>query len=311
VSSALLDLLAGTRVALTPDPMSSQFAIALVPDGNLIADGNLTGSDDPRPILLRADPSCLVYDRYRDALLVADAYSGAIIQIDGDRQRRIATIGSGGVVGTNRIGGLAITPYGTLFASRLGDGQAGAIFRVEPDGRVEALEQLPPRWWRGGLTYDANEHRLYSTQFMRSRSGPFDGAIVEIDLVTGASSIVADGFLHPIGIVKLGSTLVVTDARQRAVVLVEHVAGRGALRSPLADGIDRPDSICTCGLDSVLVTTFDDVTQRGTVRRIWLDGRMRVIAEGSWEPRGVATDGERVFVATRRAGRVVVYNLYF
>lgn len=292
--------------------MSSQFAIALEPDGNLIADGNLAGSDDLQPIVLRADPSCLAYDLYTDSLFVADSYSGAILRVDGDRQRRIATIESGGVVGTNRIGGLAITPYGTLFVSRLGYGQAGAIVRVEPDGRSEALEQLPPRWWRAGVTYDGHEHRLYSAQFMRSRSGSFDGAIVEVDLVTGATSLVLDGFLHPSGLAKVGSTLVVTDVRQCAVFGIELVGGRAVQRTMLAgDDPGRPDAICACGQDSVLVAVYDDVAGRGAVRRIWLDGRTRLIAEGAWEPRGIATDGERVFVSARRSGRVLVYHLYF
>jgi hypothetical protein len=47
------------------------------------------------------------------------------------------------------------------------------------------------------------------------------------------------------------------------------------------------------------------------VRRLWLDGHSRAIAEGAWEPRGVATDGERVFVATRRSGAILAFHLYF
>ena len=63
--------------------------------------------------------------------------------------------------------------------------------------------------------------------------------------------------------------------------------------------------------DSVLVTSYCDATGRGSVRRVWLDGQTRVIASGAWEPRGVASDGERVFVAVRRTGRVLVFPLYF
>jgi len=282
--------------------MSSRHAIAFC-DGNLIPDE----VEYQQPIQLRADPSCLAYDRQSDKLYVADAYGGAIFQVDGERQRRIATIEAGGVIGTDRIGGLAVSPHGTLFASRLGHGEASAVFRIEPDGRMEALQRLSPRRWRGGLAYDAADHALYATQFMRSRSGPFDGAIVELDLVTGESTMVADGLLHPVDLVKLGQTLVVTDARQCAVLRIEL----GGARRPvlLATEVDRPDSICVCGDDSVLVTTYDDATNRGTVRRIWLDGEAYIIAKGEWEPRGVATDGERVFVAVRRASRVMVFRL--
>lgn len=284
--------------------MSTQFAIAVPPDDE---------SRELQPILLRADPSCLAFDQQTQALFVADAYSGAIIRVDHQAgtvaQRRVATIDSGGVVATNRIGGVALAPDGTLFVSRIGYGQSGAIFRAAPGGPPEALARLPARPWRGGIVFA--DDRLYATQYVRSSSGPFDGALVEVDPATGSTSMLMDGFLHPVGIAKVGPTLVVTDARQRAVFRVGLAAGRAVLRLQLAADLDRPDSICPCGDDSVLVTSYDDVRCRGTVRRIWLDGHVRVIAHGSWEPRGVATDGERVFVAVRRTGSVMTFHLYF
>ncbi len=287
--------------------MSSQFAIAF-PDERPRSD------DELEPIVLRADPSCLGFDPHANVLYVADAYGGAIIRIEGESHRRIATIESGGVLGPNRIGGLAVTPHGTLYVSRLGYGQAGAVFRVAPGDRAEPLEtpssdSISPRLWRGGLAYDSSTHSLFSTQFLRSRSGPFDGAVVEIDLVTGTCAHVADGFLHPTGIVKLGPTLVVADGRQRTVTRIDLFEGRAIMRSRLAVGLDRPDAICALGLDSVLVTTYDDVTERGMVHRLWLDGRSEIVADGSWEPRGVATDGERMFVSVRRTGRVLVFRI--
>jgi sugar lactone lactonase YvrE len=270
-------------------------------------------SDDLEPILLRADPSCLAFDQRTDALYVADAYSGAIIEVDHrvGRQRRIATIDSGGVIATNRIGGLALAEDGALYVSRVGCGQAGAVFRVVPGHEPEPLAAIHPRPWRGGL---ATTHgTLYTTQFMRSSSGPFDGALVAIDLATGACSTLLDGFLFPTGVVALGANLVVADARHRAVFLVELAGGLAVSRLQLAADLDRPDAIAPCGEDSVLVTSYDEARSRGTVRRIYLDGHTptRVIAEGAWEPRGVATDGERVFVATRRTGAVLAFHLYF
>lgn len=264
--------------------------------------------EDHPPILVRADPSCLAFDPRSNALYVADAYGGAVVRVAGDTQRRLATIDSGGVIATNRIGGIAVAPDGTLFASRIGYGEAGAIFRFGADGRADPLPKVPSRPWRGGIVYD--DQRLYATQYQRSASGAFDGSIVEIDPISGTCSQVLDGFLHPTSIIKLGSILVVADARQRAVFRVSLAGGRGVLRLQLAGSIDRPDSLCPCTEDSVLVTTFDDVTGRGTVRRIGLDGQVRTVAHGPWEPRGVATDGERVFVAIRRTGRVLVFPLF-
>jgi len=260
-------------------------------------------------IPVRADAHGLAFDRRTHALYVADRYRGAIVRLDGDRQRRIATLDPGSVLGTDRIGALAITPYGTLFATRPGDGHAGGVFRIEADGQVEALDKLSPRVARLGITYDATEHALYTTQFLTSRRGAYDGSVVMIDLVTGEPSTVIDGFGKPLGIVKLGATLVVADARQRAVFRVDLVAGRAVRRLQLTAEIARPDSMCSCGPDAVLVTSFDEVAQCGAVRRLWLDGRTQTIASGAWEPRGVATDGERVFVAARRAGKLLVFRL--
>lgn len=262
--------------------------------------------DELRPIFVRADPNGLAFDRHAHALYIADSYTGSIICAAGDQQRRVATIDSGGAIG-ERIGGLAITPYGTLFVTRIGQGGAGAIFRVEPDGQIEEVGRLPPVFHRMGVTYDASEHALYTTQFRSGAHGASDGSIVMIDLLTRDASTVLDGFAKPVGIVKLGPTIVVADARQRAVFRVELVAGRAVMRLQLAGNIDRPDSLCAFGLDSVLVTSYDDQTKRGAVRRLWLDGRVWTIASGPWEPRGVATDGERAFVAMRRGGQVMTF----
>src|SRR5258705_2729510 len=108
---------------------------------------------DSIPIL--ADRTGLAYDRHAGVLYVADA-GGGILRVADDGHRRVATIDSGGVTARSRIGGLALTPYGTLYASRIGYGRAGAVFRIEPDGQLEALRGLAPQVWRLGVTYDAH-----------------------------------------------------------------------------------------------------------------------------------------------------------
>lgn len=260
-------------------------------------------------LYVRADPNGLAYDRRADALYVADTRGGAVVRVDRDQHRRIARIDRGGVVTGNRLGGLAAAADGTLYVTRLGAGRAGAIFRVERDGQVTELPELAPKFWRLGVSYDAEEHALYTTQYLKSTSGPFDGSIVRVDLDGGRVTSVIDGFVKPVGVAKLGSTLVVTDARLRAVFRVELVNGVAFSRTRLARDVDRPDSVCACDPYSVLVTSFDETTRRGSVRQLWLDGRTRVVASGAWEPRGVTSDGERVFVAARRTGRILVFRL--
>jgi hypothetical protein len=256
-------------------------------------------------ILLQGDPGCVALEP-SGTLLVGDAYGGAIVRIDGDYQRRLATIDSGGVVGNDRLGGLTVAPDGTVYAARIGNGQAGAIFRISADGRSEALANVPPKAWRGALAHDGTH--LYATQYFRSRSGAFDGSIVEVD-AGGTCSNVIDGFLHPTGLVAMAGQLVIADARQRAVFKVDVAGGRGVFRLQLSADVDRPDSLCACDYESVLLTSFDDEDGIGKLRRIWLDGKTKVIAQGPWEPRGVVTDGDRVFVATRRTGGVMVFDL--
>jgi hypothetical protein len=79
--------------------------------------------------------------------------------------------------------------------------------------------------------------------------------------------------------------------------------------SELATGIDRPDSIAACGVDAVVVTTYRAETGVGTVRKLWRDGTIGTVASGCWQPRGVASDGDRAFVSIRRGGRVLVFRI--
>lgn len=260
---------------------------------------------DLPPISVDADPNGLAFDHHAGSLYVADGRGGAIFRTDGDRPRKLTTIDPGGPA--NRIGGLAVTPYGTLYVTRLGPGH-GAIIRVDPDGRSEPLAKPSQRFWRVGVTYDAVDHVLYATQYLKSKAGYHGGAIEEIDLVDGHASTILDGFIKPVGVAKLGSTLVVTDAGARAVFRVDLVSGRAVRRATLADDLGRPDSVCACGLDAVLITTYDEATGRGALRRLSLGGASRVLASGVWEPRGVATDGSLAFVAHRRSGHVLVFR---
>lgn len=126
------------------------------------------------PYHIAGDPNGLAFDPHTDTLYAADARGGVVWGLDPTRQARVARIESDGVVTTQRISGLAVTPYGTLFVARLGHGRAGAVFRIEPDGQRTALEGIDARFWRLGLHYDAHEHVVYSTQFLKSRSGPFE-----------------------------------------------------------------------------------------------------------------------------------------
>jgi sugar lactone lactonase YvrE len=262
---------------------------------------------DVGAMFVRADPNGLAFDPATDVLYLADAKTGSVIALDGKREVRIARIPSGGVIAANRLGGIAVTPDGILYVARLGYGSAGAIFRVEPDGRVVEVGELPQRYWRLGVTYDAQRHSLYTTQYLKVLGAPCEGAVVEIELASGRATTILDGLMKPVGVVKLSEALVVSDAGSRALYRVDLADGRAAACIRLAPELPRPDSICTFDARSVLVTSYDEATRIGGVHRVGLDGDVHGIATGPWQPRGVASDGERVFVAARRAGRILVF----
>jgi hypothetical protein len=257
--------------------------------------------DDPAAISINADPHGIACGE-RGALYVADAAAGAILRITDERVDRVAGVDAG----AGRIAGVALAPDGTMFVTRVGP--AGAVFAIPAGGEAVALAKLPQQLWRLGLVYDATEHVLYATQFLMSKFGAHEGSIISVDLRSGQPSMLLDGFHQPIGIAKLGRTLIIADARMRAVFRVELVAGRAVSRYQLATTLDRPTSLCAAGGDSVLLASYDQPTQLGSVRRLWLDGRVEDIASGAWEPRGVASDRRRAFVTTAR-GQVLSFDL--
>lgn len=262
--------------------------------------------DDIAPILVRADPNGLAFEPATDCLFVADDRGRAIIRVSGERQARHAEIPSGGIVARNHLGGLALAPDGTLYAARLGYGRAGAVLRVTPDGAVSELPGLDPLRYRIGVALDPERRALYVTEFLRSRCRPFAGTVVRVELDSGRVTTVCDGFLKPVGIAVVGGALVVADKSLGSVALIRLVGDR-ALRTVIATGVPRPDAITAAGPDSVFVACNDEESATGMIFEVWLDGRIRFVARGPWEPRGLAYDGaDRLFVSARRTGRVVV-----
>lgn len=267
----------------------------------------LRGAPDLRPIIVHADPNGVAYDPYGEALYIADGNAGAVIRVRGETHERIATIPNEGVV-SDRLAGLAVIPDGTVFVTRVGYGTSGSVFRIEPDGTFAAITHLAPELYRCGITYDARQHVLYVTQFRRPRSGPIAGAVIEIGLLDNDVSPLVEGFVKPVGVARIGDTLVVADAGHRALFAVELRDGRVRAKRELARDLDRPDTLCALA-DSLLVTTYEPDRKLGALRRVWLDGTSRILAQGPWEPRGVDTDGRYAYVAARRASRVLVFEI--
>jgi len=261
--------------------------------------------DDLHAIEVPADPNGLAYDIGDDTLYVADG-GGAVLAIEHGHTRRVATVATTGCT-TNELGGIAVGPGGTLYVARLGHGRAGAILRITRRGAVSELPGLSPDVWRLGVVHDPGERALYTTQYDKTAVGACDGAVLRIDLSTGAIEPVIEGLGKPVGVAKLGATLLVTDARRCAVICGE-LTHRGARCTEIPLG-DRPDSIAACGVDSAVLTSYRPDAGVGSVHRLWLDGTIETLATGTWQPRGVASDGARAFVSVRGGGRLLVFPL--
>lgn len=201
-------------------------------------------------------------------------------------------------------GGIAVTPDGATYVTRLDPSRPDAVFRVGRDGQVEEVAGLSPRETRLGVAYHAPDHTLYVTQFRASGTEAAEGAVVALDLAAGQVTTVVRGLGKPIGVARVGKQLVVTDAKARIVYRI----AASALHI-LAHGIDRPDSVCAHGPHAVLVTTYNSASGMGAVRRIWLDGGVETLVTGPWEPRGIAANEEQAFVSIRRGGRILVVDV--
>lgn len=259
--------------------------------------------DDFESIAVPADPNGLAYDPRTATLYVADG-GGAVFAVAHGQARRIATIDAAGCV-ANQLGGIAVAPDGTIWVARLGHGHAGAIFEITPGGRMSQLPGLSPQAWHLGLTYDAAAHALYATRYDKRATGPCDGAVIRIDLATGAVTSVLADLCKPVGVARIGDELWVSDAR-RGTMLCATLGARGRVGSiTWLAGIDRPDSVAACS-DGVVLTTYDPETGIGSVCRVASAGAVTTLATGVWQPRGIACDGTHAFVAIRGAGQILV-----
>lgn len=254
--------------------------------------------DELPPLQLSGDPSALSYDHRRGVLYIAEGKSGTILALDGWQRTRLAMIESGDGIGSSRVGGLALAPDGTIYATRP---SPGAVFCIRDS--VEPIASLGPRWIRAGIVYDAASHALFTTQYL---DGGIEGLVARIDLETQETTAIACGFAQPVAIAKLGPTLVVADAKLATVYRVELVDGHAVYCAPLAEDIDRPTAVCAAGISSVLVATYDAQHARGAIRQVWLDGRHRTICSGTWEPSGIAATDDLVYIALRGERRVIV-----
>lgn len=254
--------------------------------------------EDLPPIHLSGDPCALGFDHRRGVLYAAEGKSGTILALDGWQRKRVTAIESGGGIGTARVGGLALGPDGTIYATRP---QPGTIFALGQ--HLELLDALAPRWLRAGLAYDESCHALYATQYLASGG---EGIVSRFDLDRRELVGIACGFCKPIGIAKLGPTLVVADAQLGALYRIDLEDGRATRCAPIAEGLDRPTAVCSAGKQGALVASYHDAHGWGAVRQVRLDGRIDTVAEGAWEPSAIVATDDHIYIAIARERTVLV-----
>ncbi len=263
---------------------------------------------EPAPRFVPSDVTGLAFDRRRGILCVADCQTGSLVQFDWVGRRWVTEIEVDGVISSTPLGAIAIAPDDSVYVTRQSYGGRGQIVRIRPDGKAEVIAALPRDMLRFGLAYDDETRGLYTTQYRKTIAGPVEGAIVHVDLATGDATTLVVGMAQPVGIAKLGSMFVVSDARARAVYRIDLREGRAEACVELLE-LDRPGALCARGRESVLVASYDDVVDAGSIHEVWLDGRRRIVARGTWNPRALATDGVRAYVAVRGADRLLEFRL--
>lgn len=259
---------------------------------------------------VQAEPNGLYYRVDEQKLYIADDDNNRVLVRDEDGATEVfAEIPNpSGDPGSDGLGDLDFAADGTLYLPRFGFGMPGlgAIFRVGPDGEAEALAGVNDEWRRVGLDYDDARGRLYVATYSRDADDVYTGWIASVDPVAGVETMIVGGLSKPVGIAVLGDTLFVGDQSQRQLFKLDLKAAAPAL-TLVSDEFESLDLMATTPDGALLVLSYDTANSTGRVYRVTGDGTISTVAEGDWEPRGIAFDGvSRIFVSARDTQQIVV-----
>ncbi|PCC74759.1 Sugar lactone lactonase YvrE [Nannocystis exedens] len=264
----------------------------------------------PYRIDVQAEPNGLYYRADEQRLYIADDDDNRVLVRDEDGEIEVfADIPNpSGDPGSDGLGDLDFAADGTLYLPRFGFGMPGlgAIFRVAPGGTPEALAGVDAEWRRVGLDYDDARGLLYVATYSRDADDVYTGWIASVDPVAGVETMIVGGLAKPLGIAVLGDTLFVGDQARRQLFKLDLKAAAPAL-TLVSDEFESLDLMETTADGALLVLSYDTANSTGRVYRVTQDGAISTVAEGDWEPRGIAFDGVgRIFVSARDTQQIVV-----
>lgn len=264
----------------------------------------------PYRIDVQAEPNGLYYRVDEARLYIADDDNNRVLVRDEDETLAVfAEIPNpSGDPGSDGLGDLDFAADGALYLPRFGFGMPGlgAIFRVAADGTAEAIAGVDDEWRRVGLDYDDARGLLYVATYSRDADDVYTGWIASVDPVAGVETMIVGGLSKPVGIAVLGDTLFVGDQAQRQLFKLDLEAAAPAL-TLVSDEFESLDLMETTPDGALLVLSYDTANSTGRVYRVTQDGAITTVAEGDWEPRGIAFDGvSRIFVSARDTQQIVV-----
>jgi len=265
---------------------------------------------EPYEIEITADPNGLYYHAGRETLYVVDDDNNRILSIGDDGSRGIfAEIPNpSGDPGNDGLGDIDCDDGDWFYVPRFGFGETGlgAVFKISPEGAEEAIEGVDTQWRRIGLDYDDGQDILYVATFNKDTTGIYAGWISVVDPGAGTEEQIITGFQKPVGVLKVGDVLLVTEQKEDAIYKV-NLSADPPVREMFIDDLLHPDIMEHAGEDAVYVAAFDEGSGTGYVYRVTLDGSRELVGTGEWEPRGIAFDGlSRIFISSHGDYKIIV-----
>lgn len=304
-------------------------AVGCVPQAETTSDSETAGTTDAAPtsgdstgtqtqcepfapfrIDVQAEPNGLYYRADEQKLYIADDDNNRVlVRAEDGTIEEFATIPNpSNDPGSDGLGDLDFAADGTLYVPRFGFGMAGlgAIFRVAPGAAPEAIAGVNDEWRRVGLDHDDPRGLLWVATYSRDADDVYTGWIASVDPVAGVETILVGGLGKPVGIAVIGDRLFVGDQAQRQLFSIDLTATTPAL-TLVSDEFESLDLMETTPDGALLVLSYDTANSVGYVYRVTADGAITTVAQGDWEPRGIAFDGvSRLFVSARDSQQIVV-----
>ncbi len=263
----------------------------------------------PFEIDVQAQPNGLYWRGDLSQLFIADDDENRILTRDDDGKGAVfAEIPNpSGDPGTDGLGQIDFAADGSLYVPRFGfdDPSLGAVFRVDPNGTALPIPGLKTDVRRVGLDFDDTSGVLYVGTFTKDSGGVFSGWVAAVDPEKGTEKTVIEGFVKPVGIIALGGKLYVGDQPTRKIYSVDLADPKLVVLND--DLVSLDQFIHTGDEDSFFSIAYDEGLSTGYVYRVRTDGTYTTVAQGQWEPRGIAFDGaSRIYVSEYDAQRIAV-----